>query len=71
VKPYGSGACKLGYSFTSCSLLAQRRTCESFILHDLGHRGLLAQQEIPESVKATVEAINKELRLTPQLAEAS
>jgi len=28
-------------------------------------------QEIPESVKATVEAINKELRLTPQLAEAS
>jgi integrase len=28
-------------------------------------------QEIPESVKATVEAINKELRLTPYLAEAS
>jgi hypothetical protein len=28
-------------------------------------------QEIPESVKATVAAINKELRLTPQLAEAS
>jgi hypothetical protein len=28
-------------------------------------------QEIPESVKATVEAINKELRSTPQLVEAS
>jgi hypothetical protein len=28
-------------------------------------------QEIPDSVKATVEAINKELRLKPQAAEAS
>jgi hypothetical protein len=28
-------------------------------------------QEIPESVKATVGAINKELRLKPQAAEAS
>jgi hypothetical protein len=28
-------------------------------------------QEIPESVKATVEAINRELRLKPQTAEAS
>ena len=28
-------------------------------------------QEIPESVKATVEAINKELRLRPQAAKAS
>jgi len=28
-------------------------------------------QEIPESVKATVAAINKELRLKPQAVEAS
>jgi len=28
-------------------------------------------QEIPDSVKATVGAINKELRLKPQAAEAS
>jgi len=28
-------------------------------------------QEIPESVKATVEAINRELRLKPPAAEAS
>jgi hypothetical protein len=28
-------------------------------------------QEIPESVKATVAAINKELRLKPKTAEAS
>jgi len=28
-------------------------------------------QEIPESVKATVAAINKDLRLKPQAAEVS
>jgi hypothetical protein len=28
-------------------------------------------QEIPQSVKATVEAINKELRVRPRTAEAS
>jgi hypothetical protein len=28
-------------------------------------------QEIPESLKATVAAINKELRLKPQAAEVS
>jgi hypothetical protein len=28
-------------------------------------------QEIPENVKATVEAINKELKLKPQAAEVS
>jgi hypothetical protein len=28
-------------------------------------------QEIPESVKATVAAINKQLRLKPEMAETS
>ena len=56
--------------------LAQKKGTPKDIQSVLRHSRLATttdvyMQEIPESVKATVEAINKELRLTPQLAEAS
>ncbi len=56
--------------------LAQKKGTPEDIQGVLRHSRLstttdVYMQEIPESVKATVGAINKELRLKPQAAEAS
>jgi integrase len=56
--------------------LAQKKGTPKDIQSLLRHSRLATttdvyMQEIPESVKATVQAINKELRLKPQTAEAS
>ena len=56
--------------------LAQKKGTPKDIQGVLRHSRLstttdVYMQEIPDSVKATVGAINKELRLKPQAAEAS
>jgi hypothetical protein len=62
--------------WSTIATLAQKKGTPKDIQGVLRHSRLSAttdvyMQEIPESVKATVGAINKELRLKPQAAEAS